>query len=826
MVFCPVHNNGRKILLNFSHTKKYQHFGKIESCFCEKCKKYYIYNKNMESGFICKTKGYDIVNLHKDTFFPNQFFVLEKKDLKELGRSKELIDINKFYKDDNSTYQIPAKFDKLNNKYYITSGTYKHCSKVLKQLNIMIIKNTSCEIKNKSVNSMKISENLMQYEKEIDEHQNNLDSLKKNSKIAVAYQSANILYNPYQYLPWLYIFNENVQNILISDEVGLGKTIEAGILIAEELHCCQANKILIICPAFLRNKWKQELKDKFFLDASIYNEHENDTNILIVPLSRLKQFDENNHQSFTMLVVDEVHYFKNNQSARYQYLNDFIRKNNPYHKIFMSATPINNSGNDFRSIKNLFVNDFVKTNTSKKQAYINIKKRYVHEIYVDLNSDEQEVYDVTDFLNPFSGTIYRHIGASCLYALKKYAEKYTNNESDVKTELRNSLEELFNSDYDDIDENIDEIESFADNLLKLSLSKNDSKLEKLINLIDKITDNKIVIFSHYIETVKYLKSELSFKYNCEYVYANNFSNHKIFTNKKDRFIDAKKWFHEQSSDCKTILICSDSCKEGIDLDEASCLINYDLPFNPSIVEQRIGRIDRMCQKQDMNIYNFHVNKTYDDRLHLILSYKLLIINYYSEYGIGNPLAIVENDSDPFDKFISYFKKNKFPMTNDDLSVIKKILNKINVQVNKKVTSNEILNLLISNKNNIIDLFNDDEISELTNEQLYLQKQQLDAILGFPKHNSGKLFFSETVKKNICTLIKNQPFLKSKLSSIIINYDQKLKAVEDTGNPMIVEENDITSDILFTSNTEGNSNFISAEIVKILEEQGAELYANK
>ena len=154
------------------------------------------------------------------------------------------------------------------------------------------------------------------------------------------------------------------------------------------------------------------------------------------------------------------------------------------------------------------------------------------------------------------------------------------------------------------------------------------------------------------------------------------------------------------------------------------------------------------------------------------------------------------------------------------------MKKINIQVKKNITSNEILNLLISNKNNIIDLFNDKEISELTDEQLYLQKKQLDEKLGFPKHSSGRLFFNETAKKNICTLIKGQPFLKSKLSSIVINYDQKLKAVEDTGNPMVIEEDDITSNVIFTSNTEDNSNFISAEIIKILEEQGAELYANK
>lgn len=423
---------------------------------------------------------------------------------------------------------------------------------------------------------------------------------------------------------------------------------------------------------FLKNKWRDELQQKFYLNASIFNEDDCNTSLLILPISRLKQFNEQNYNQYQMIIVDEAHYFKNSKSARYEHLNKLLENQKIENKIFMTATPINNTQNDFHSISSLLDDSFVTTSTTKRQAYIDIHKRTINEVYVNLDSNEQSIYDVTDALDPFSGTIYRHIGSSCLYALKKYAERYSNNESEVKQELRNSLEELLSSDYDDLKE----IESFNNNLSKYSLNGMDSKLEKLIELIDKIQDKKIVIFSHYIETIKYLKSELSQEYRCEYIYGNNFSNNTVFNEKKNRFKDAKTWFDKQDLSEKTILICSDSCKEGIDLDEASCLINYDLPFNPSILEQRIGRIDRMCQKQDMKIFNFHVNNTYDDRLHMILSSKLLIINYYSEYGIGNPLSIVEDGVSPFDKFIMYFKKNEnLSLTNDDYSVIKKILRK-------------------------------------------------------------------------------------------------------------------------------------------------------
>ena len=440
----------------------------------------------------------------------------------------------------------------------------------------------------------------------------------------------------------------------------------------------------------------------------------------------------------------------------------------------------------------------------------------IKEVYLDLSPYEQGVYDVTDDLDPFSGTIYRHIGASCLYALMQYAQKYSNNESEVKQELKAGLEELLEYDYDEEKD----IEDMSSKLSEFHLDGQDSKLDKLIEVIDEIEDNKIIIFSHYIETVKYLKSELSNKYNCEYIYENNFSNHTVLTNKKNRFIDAKIWFEKQDSSKKTILICSDTCKEGIDLDAASCLINYDLPFNPSILEQRIGRIDRMCQKKNMKIFNFHVNNTYDDRLHMILSSKLLIIDYYSEYGIGNPLSIIENCASPFDKFISYFKKNtNISMSNDDFSVIKKILRKINITTPKKIKQEEILDILTKNKNKVIELFDEKEIDDLTDEQLKIQRDLLDKKLGFPKYSSETLSLDISSIRNIVQLLSETPSLRSRLSSIIIDYDTKIRDMEDTGNPMVIEEDDIKSSITFSSNAEDNSIFISRDTINLLKEQG-------
>lgn len=767
----------------------------------------------------------------KANCLPNDFVVARKEYISEMNKNNQLKEVKYFITPSYEIVNLPTMRKTDCGVYYITCETLIANIDFIDQNDLMFF------VKDKTVLPIiaadkKTHDYLVAWGyPEIDDYcsksstnkeSTNKDSsiditnLKQNNKVAVAYKTANIRYNPYQYLPWLYMYNEGNKSILISDEVGLGKTIEAGILVSEELSRNENSKVLIVCPAFLKFKWKEELFDKFNLRSSIYDLDDSNASITILPLSKLNKFNQSDYEQYDMLIVDEAHYFKNSSSARYKHLSNLIKKKSPSNRVFMTATPINNKEDDYDSIKKLLGNRFSTTSTTKRQAYINIPRRMIKEVFLDLSPYEQGVYDVTDDLDPFSGTIYRHIGASCLYALMQYAQKYSSNESEVKQELKAGLEELLEYDYDEEKD----IEDMSSKLSKFHLDGQDSKLDKLIEVIDEIEDNKIIIFSHYIEIVKYLKSELSDKYNCEYIYENNFSNHTVLTNKKNRFIDAKIWFEKQDLSKKTILICSDTCKEGIDLDAASCLINYDLPFNPSILEQRIGRIDRMCQKKNMKIFNFHVNNTYDDRLHMILSSKLLIIDYYSEYGIGNPLSIIENSASPFDKFISYFKKNtNISMSNDDFSVIKKILRKINITTPKKIKQEEILDILTKNKNKVIELFDEKEIDDLTDEQLKIQRDLLDKKLGFPKYSSETLSLDISSIRKIVQLLSETPSLRSRLSSIIIDYDTKIRDMEDTGNPMVIEEDDIKSSITFSSNAEDNSIFISRDTINLLKEQG-------
>ncbi|MDO4556881.1 MAG: DEAD/DEAH box helicase, partial [Lachnospiraceae bacterium] len=622
--------------------------------------------------------------------------------------------------------------------------------------------------------------------------------------------------------------------LLISDEVGLGKTIEAGILIMEELTVDVNSRIVVLCPAFLREKWYQELNEKFLLDSQIYDGKtpiDSMTSIIILPISRIKQYLEIESEfNYSMVIVDEVHYFKNSNSTRYGYIKKLLEQIGDCKRVFMSATPVNNSGNDYRSIERLFASKSEKTNTTKKQAYIYLPERNVEDVYIELTGREQEFYDATDALDPFSGTIYRHIGSSCLYALSRYAYSWSELTSETKEELRNSLEALMDG------RGMDEIDEGCFNAMKkLPAPDVDSKITKLKEiLMDYEPGCKIVLFSHYIETVKYLHSELSGDFNTGYIYANTISNNIPCRNIKNKFVDAKNWFCNES-DKTTILICSDTCREGIDLDMANVLINYDLPFNPSVLEQRIGRIDRMSQKKDMFIYNFHVKGTYDDRLHFILAAKLRFINFYADYGIGNPLNITSEGNHTFDSFIRYFgrqiegSKNFAVMSNEDYYVASRILRQVGVKLEKKDGIDGLrmqailLDRLNENQELIEKWFDKGEIKKITEEQLVKKRNELERLLNFPKKIKRSIEFDkETLQIIVEKANKNAQFRK-RISMLIKDYTEKLSMMEISGMPMVIGVDDLRAEYSFgIDDTDG---FIQSSVIELLRNEGAKVYEN-
>lgn len=849
---CPKHGNkhGEVVMLkskeNGVEVKK--------PCFrCDACKIAYL---EPSSGPIGSTKhsvkhnGNPIEIWHTvgPLVLPKSVVAYEKNSGSKLcsceGRIKDKTkSITHFLLPDGTTLHASgAKVCKTCKKVFVTTGMLKALKVAFDEYGVEIINERDIKDENVTSNtSNEISlekhfnvewENAVFDDDEDEEEIFSIEELKPAGKVASAYYDAKIRYNPYQYLPWLKMYVNGANKLLISDEVGLGKTIEAGILIMEELTENINGRVVILCPAFLREKWYHELKDKFLIEAQVYDGKtviDSSTSVVILPISRIKQYlEKGGRTNFDMVIVDEVHYFKNASSRRYSQLKKLLEEIADAKYVFMSATPINNSGNDYRSIERLFGCNPDRTNTTKKQAYISLPERHIEDVYVELTAEEQNFYDATDILDPFSGTIYRHIGASCLYALSKYAFAGEEKSSETKEELRAAIELLL-----DGMEPIEEETDYFETIKAMSLPEVDSKMEALKHIVEKYeAGTKIVIFSHYIETVKYLHSVLGEKCNVGYVYANNISNNIPCKHAKNKFEDAKEWF-VKSEGKTTILICSDSCREGIDLDVANVLINYDLPFNPSILEQRIGRIDRMSQKNNMEIYNFHVNNTYDDRLHFILSTKLRFINFYADYGIGNPLNITADGNSVLDSFIRYFgqqfhgTKSHTLMSNDDFYVASKLLRKIGIKIEKKddLTSIKmqaiLLDRLQDNQEEIVKWFDKGELKRITDEQLYKQRDDLDKILGFPSKIERRIVLDNVVLESVVIKANENVQFRRRIAPLIKGYADKLVQMEITGNPMHIDISDFDEEYVFGVNEEDK--FIQSSVIEVMRKEGAKVY---
>ena len=167
-------------------------------------------------------------------------------------------------------------------------------------------------------------------------------SAPKKFPLPYALLNCPIRFNPFQYDAYRCYWEENKKNIFITDDVGLGKTIEVGIIIKEKLEREYDNsaKILIIVPKFLCIQWKEQLQKLFHISAKIAENGELDRGcyqVYILPLSQLKKCSEKSNSKFEMIIVDEVHYYRNRESARYRYLNELLRNNNGCHKLFLSA---------------------------------------------------------------------------------------------------------------------------------------------------------------------------------------------------------------------------------------------------------------------------------------------------------------------------------------------------------------------------------------------------------------------------------------------------------------------------------------------------------
>ncbi|MCL0066283.1 SNF2-related protein [Thermodesulfovibrionales bacterium] len=419
--------------------------------------------------------------------------------------------------------------------------------------------------------------------------------------------------------------------VLLCDEVGLGKTIEAGMLIKEYLMRGMIKNILILTPVTLVSQWKEEMLSKFQIEFLTIDDIDSQANsdgfwknrFIIASLNTAKNSRNMPlviEQFYDLVVVDEAHHLRNRRTLSWKLVNQIKKK-----LIFLlSATPVQNNLIELFNLITLLKPGQFKTEKLFKQEYVKrgnqrvpvnkeklrellrdvmirntrsaidlkLPKRFATTIRVEPTAVESEIYNIiSDYLRrhdlkkPMINLLLKEAGSSP-FALKNSLLKIG---KPFAKEGKGGFEGI--------------IDALDDN-------KATSKGEALLEILMKNPHEKKIIFTQYIKTMDYITNLLR-REKIPYV---TFSGN-MRVREKDLAIARFK-------DEIPVLVSTESGGEGRNMQFCNTIINFDLPWNPMKIEQRIGRLHRIGQTRDVFIFNLSVKDTIENYIIDILDSKI------------------------------------------------------------------------------------------------------------------------------------------------------------------------------------------------------------
>jgi SNF2 family DNA or RNA helicase len=563
------------------------------------------------------------------------------------------------------------------------------------------------------------------------------------TNIFYSMESSNTDFYPHQFKPVLKFLESPVGRLLIADEVGLGKTIEATYIWKELQARADARRLLIVCPALLREKWRSDLLNKFNIEANIVNADDllekakaslkanyQNSFICIASLEGLRPpnnwSDERNKSAkaelsrlldrnltvdeakiFDLVIIDEAHYLRNQTTANNR-LGKLLR-DSARHLILLTATPIQiNSFNLYELLRIInpdqffdravfedmlnanapltkalqlllqsppdlnqvvkaldvtlksqyFANNIVLqqirqqlaktselddetrislsnqlensslvsqylTRSRKREVLPNRVERTPQTLKVNFSLLERQIYDrVTEQIRQQTKgkkginlfrliSRQRQMASSLVAAIQAWKQQGIVNDlvedNEIFWEDFGVAPQLLEEGEKTIDPGVINFSNTIGNIDREQLEREDSKYQKLIEFLSQelqqSPQEKLVLFAYFRETLFYLQRRLQ---------ADGISTCLIVGDMGDRKWEIIKEFQQGNA---SILLSSEVGSEGIDLQFCRFLINYDLPWNPMRVEQRIGRLDRLGQKAErISIINFSLVDTIEETI--------------------------------------------------------------------------------------------------------------------------------------------------------------------------------------------------------------------
>lgn len=555
-------------------------------------------------------------------------------------------------------------------------------------------------------------------------------------KLTASLQDAQVDLNPHQVEAALFAFKSPLsKGAILADEVGLGKTIEAGIILSQQ-WAERKRKLLIICPANLRKQWSQELLDKFFipsiiLESKSFNQaiKEGVTNpfdvldSIVICSFQFARSKEVLLEStvWDLVVIDEAHRLRNVYKPSNKIGNALKSALWDRKKVLLTATPLQNSilelyglvsiiddyvFGDLKSFKSRYSRqldeeDFselksrlqlVCKRTLRRQVleYINYTERRAileefnptnqeHQLYLWISEYLQrpKLYALPNSQRQLITLILRKLLASSTYAIYGTLNTLVIRLENLITEDASNVLEQIEIDFETLDEIQDEWISEEDDLIveESLLSEEDvaaikleiedlkrfrelaktirvnSKAEHLVTALEKAfeqlkvlgANEKALIFTESRRTQDYLLNTLEERgYAGKVVLFNGGNNDakskQIYKDWLKEYKNTDKATGSPTADKRaaiidyfrneaTIMIATEAAAEGVNLQFCSMLVNYDLPWNPQRIEQRIGRCHRYGQKFDVVVLNFLNKKNAADiRVYELLDEKLRLFD--------------------------------------------------------------------------------------------------------------------------------------------------------------------------------------------------------
>lgn len=509
----------------------------------------------------------------------------------------------------------------------------------------------------------------------------------------------------------------NIRYIL-ADEVGLGKTIEAGMIIRELKSRGLVSRILVVCPTGLVTQWASEMQEKFHEKFQVILPSDYDTirrltdnddvygqfDQVISPMDSIKPIEKHAgwseekvekyneeriysiiNSGWDLIIIDEAHRVagSSGEVARYK-LGNLLAQASPY-LLLLSATPHNGKTEPFlRLIRLLDADAFPNAKsivreqvapflirTEKREAIENngnllFKNRIMHLVTIswdDRNNLQRELYEmVSSYVAKtynkalrnrkknmcliFLLIIMQRMVTSSTAAIRQSLERRLN----VLLEQRTCVGNLREEDLDelniedgvedaleaislDMELEIEELKQIISLAKQAQFQNQDAKVEPLLNEIDAILSEdrtqKVIIFTEFVATQTYLQELLV---NRDYT---------VTILNGGMSIDERNAAMQEFKTSTSIFISTDAGGEGLNLQFANIIINYDLPWNPMKIEQRCGRVDRIGQQRDVHIYNFIVGETVENRVREVLEEKLSVI--LKEMGVDKYSDVLDSE---------------------------------------------------------------------------------------------------------------------------------------------------------------------------------------